>query len=71
LGLKLFATQTRLLCNGYTKGGDAEAFWGVIDRNGKLEGLNSLGKILTTIREEIQTNIDSICWVKDQNLETD
>jgi predicted NAD-dependent protein-ADP-ribosyltransferase YbiA (DUF1768 family) len=34
LGLKLFATQTRQLVNGYAQGGDAEAFWGAVDRKG-------------------------------------
>lgn len=47
LGLKLFATQSRLLANCYPKGGDAELFWGmVMQKNGKYDGLNSLGKIL-------------------------
>jgi hypothetical protein len=35
LGLKLFATQSRALVNCYAKGGDAEAFWGMIpQKNG-------------------------------------
>ena len=36
LNLKLFATQNRELINGYAKGGDAEAFWGMIMRNNQL-----------------------------------
>lgn len=51
LGLKLFATQSRQLVNGYEQGGDAEAFWGMVTRKNELQGLNTLGNILTTIRQ--------------------
>jgi predicted NAD-dependent protein-ADP-ribosyltransferase YbiA (DUF1768 family) len=51
LGLKLIATQSRDLVNCYAKGGDAEAFWGMLFRNGQYTGLNTLGKILATVRE--------------------
>lgn len=71
LGLKLFATQTRQLVNGYEIGGDAEAFWGMVTRKNELQGLNTLGIILTTIRQEIISSTDSAKWVEDQNLETD
>jgi predicted NAD-dependent protein-ADP-ribosyltransferase YbiA (DUF1768 family) len=50
LGLKLFATQSRRLVNGYPKGGDAETFWGAIHSNNQFQGLNTLGQILTTVR---------------------
>jgi len=50
LGLKLFATQSRQLINGYEKGGDAEMFWGAIERYGQFQGLNTLGKILNNLR---------------------
>jgi predicted NAD-dependent protein-ADP-ribosyltransferase YbiA (DUF1768 family) len=63
LGLKLFATQNRQLVNGYPQGGDAEAFWGAVDRKGQLQGLNTLGKIITTIRQEIHAGTDSIKWI--------
>ena len=63
LGLKLFATQSRQLVNGYAQGGDAENFWGVVDRKGLLQGLNTLGKILTNIRQEINAATDSIKWI--------
>lgn len=71
LGLKLFATQSRELINGYSQGGDAELFWGVIERGGKHEGLNTLGTITTKVREEIQKGLDSEAWVNDQNIEKD
>lgn len=69
LGLKLFATQSRSLVNCYAKGGDAEAFWGmVLQRNGEFDGLNTLGKILTEVREEMRNGTDFRNWVKDQNV---
>jgi hypothetical protein len=34
LSLKMFATQKRKLINGYDVGGEAEAFWGVIEVKG-------------------------------------
>ena len=68
LGLKLFATQSRALVNCYSKGGDAEAFWGMIPRNGSYDGLNTLGKILTEVREEMKKGTDFVNWVNDQNL---
>lgn len=43
LNLKLFATQSRKLVNGYTKGGEAEAFWGLVEKDGVFHGINTLG----------------------------
>jgi predicted NAD-dependent protein-ADP-ribosyltransferase YbiA (DUF1768 family) len=69
LGLKLFATQSRMLINGYSKGGDAEKFWGIIDKNGTYDGLNTLGIILTTLREEMRLGTDFKNWVADLNTQ--
>ena len=48
--MKLFATQSRALINGYLKGGDAEKFWGVVSKGNNYDGLNTLGIILSMIR---------------------
>lgn len=69
LGLKLFATQSRTLVNGYPHGGEAEAFWGAVNKKGQLQGLNTLGVILTTIRQEIHAGVDSAKWIDYQNIE--
>lgn len=64
LGLKLFATQSRLLVNCYSKGGDAELFWGMIQQNnGTYDGLNTLGKILEDVRQEMKNGTDFKHWV--------
>lgn len=68
LGLKLFATQTRELVNGYGGGSDAHGFWGMIQKNGKFEGLNTLGKALHQIREEMKNGSDFRKWVEDQKV---
>lgn len=68
LGLKFLATQARQLINCYEKGGDAEAFWGMILNNGKYDGLNTLGKIVTQIREDMRKGSDSRKWILDQNI---
>jgi len=51
LGMKLFATQSRMLVNGYKKGGEAESYWGALEIKGQFSGLNTLGVILTKIRD--------------------
>lgn len=67
LGLKLLATQSRQLINGYGGGGQAQAFWGMLQLNSTFQGLNTLGKVLMQIREQIKNNNDHAQWVDDQN----
>ena len=50
LALKLLATQSRELINGYGAGGQAQKFWGMVETNGTFQGLNTLGKILNELR---------------------
>ena len=71
LGLKLIATQGRHIINGVERGGEAEHFWGMVQRNGHFEGQNSLGKILMSLREEMKSGLDSKNWVNELNLERD
>ena len=46
-------------------------FWGMVERKGKYEGLNTFGTITTKIREQIQKGQDNQAWIKDQNIEKD
>jgi hypothetical protein len=58
-------TDTRHLINTYQKGGDNETYWGTVQGS----GLNSLGKILETIRDEIRKGIDTERWLARFSLE--
>ena len=43
----------------------------MIDRGGKYEGINTLGNLISAVRQNIQKGTDHEEWVKDQNLEED
>ncbi|CAM6001872.1 unnamed protein product, partial [Sphagnum balticum] len=65
---KLVETGTRHLINKYPKGGDNETYWGLVNQS----GLNNLGKILETVRSEINRGNDTERWLASSfNLERD